>query len=1022
MSTDLSQAKTASDIRQTPTASGGLLLPCATVFLSGFCLMVVELVAGGLVRGYIGSSLYTWTSIIGVILGGITIGNYLGGRLADRYESRRLVMTLFFVSSVTCLLIIPVVHLIGSATSGWIGSDNIWMARIFTVITVSFLIPGTAMGTISPPVAKWALDHGYATGKTVGSVYAWNTFGSIVGTFVTGFYLSAHFGVTTIVVMAGICLGLIGGAFLVGILLGRSPTEAPPRQFVESGPGHRRMAALFLPCLLVFMSGFAVMLVELVASRFTASAIGQSVYTWTSVIGVVLAGICIGNYVGGQMADRFPPKPLVGSLFLVASFFCLSILPGSNFINNASKAWMGSLPWSIRVFLVVFAAFFFAATSLGTISPAVAKWALERGYATGRTVGTIYAWNTVGSIIGTFATGFFLISTFYASRLIVVTSLVLALLAFLFLVISGNWTARFLSMAWIIIVGFVGAFVVMPADRFGETLLTVLPVYPDQGKTIEESRGDLTSAQARRIVLAAMMLGRRNEINVRDGFEELSGSYYDESNYYTIRVDERQASSADQQHTPDDDTEYPERTVRTLSLDALLHGFFDMKDPSYLQYEYEHIYAGIGNRLLKRHQQEGKRLKVLFLGGGSYTFQRYLTQTFSDIDCVVSEIDPRVTAAVRKAIGLNRANGKRFLLISDVELSPPADRPGVERNGPWPVFVDRPPSFRERLEMMAQAFNPADDPYRLYQDWRSRIYLAGGILVDSMDQQPDYVLHLKGDASASNPVVAKAEEQKVPVIGPEDFEKLIAESPYENITTYIGDAREYVTQATEEGTFDIVYADAFNDFSVPAHLTTVEFNRKLAKLLKPDGIFMGNVIDVWQLSRFMGSYYNTLKEIFPHIHVLSTSPGRQSSTRMTFVIVASREPIDLEELGKRAGEEKFVGYLIEGPYLQPILRGGMERLGECEFVSDGERTEYELPHKAFAAGVRLEADGQSVDLLDDEYVVVEESLLRLSRAPEAGTKINVRMFGEDKIILTDDYCPVDNFLSEVISTRINFDN
>jgi hypothetical protein len=202
----------------------------------------------------------------------------------------------------------------------------------------------------------------------------------------------------------------------------------------------------------------------------------------------------------------------------------------------------------------------------------------------------------------------------------------------------------------------------------------------------------------------------------------------------------------------------------------------------------------------------------------------------------------------------------------------------------------------------------------------------------------------------------------------------------------------------------------------------VEFNRKLAKLLKPDGIFMGNVIDVWQLSRFMGSYYNTLKEIFPHIHVLSTSPGRQSSTRMTFVIVASREPLDLEELGKRAGEEKFVGYLIEGPYLQPILRGGMERLGECEFVSDGERTEYQLPEKAFAAGVRLVVEGQVLDLLDDEYVLVDESLLRLSRAPEEGTKIQVRLFGEERIILTDDYCPVDNFLSEVISTRISSGN
>jgi predicted membrane-bound spermidine synthase len=60
-------------------------LPCGVAFVASFCLMVVELVAGRLVARHLGSSLYTWTSVIGVVMAGLAVGNYTGGRLADRY-------------------------------------------------------------------------------------------------------------------------------------------------------------------------------------------------------------------------------------------------------------------------------------------------------------------------------------------------------------------------------------------------------------------------------------------------------------------------------------------------------------------------------------------------------------------------------------------------------------------------------------------------------------------------------------------------------------------------------------------------------------------------------------------------------------------------------------------------------------------------------------------------------------------------------------------------------------------------
>ncbi len=58
--------------------------PDLIVFVSSGCIMILELVAGRIVAPYVGVSLYTWTGIIGVVLAGISLGNYLGGWLADR--------------------------------------------------------------------------------------------------------------------------------------------------------------------------------------------------------------------------------------------------------------------------------------------------------------------------------------------------------------------------------------------------------------------------------------------------------------------------------------------------------------------------------------------------------------------------------------------------------------------------------------------------------------------------------------------------------------------------------------------------------------------------------------------------------------------------------------------------------------------------------------------------------------------------------------------------------------------------
>ncbi|MHC4647592.1 MAG: fused MFS/spermidine synthase, partial [Planctomycetota bacterium] len=180
--------------------------PGATVFLASGCIMVLELVAGRIVARHLGSSLYTWTSVIGVVLAGITVGNYAGGRIADRFPARRALSVLFGISSAACVGIVVLNNLVGEWIWLWRLS---WPAHIFVHMFLVFMLPSTLLGTISPVVAKMALDRGLATGRTVGAIYAWGAAGSIAGTFLAGFYLIAAMGSIAIIWTIGAVLLLM---------------------------------------------------------------------------------------------------------------------------------------------------------------------------------------------------------------------------------------------------------------------------------------------------------------------------------------------------------------------------------------------------------------------------------------------------------------------------------------------------------------------------------------------------------------------------------------------------------------------------------------------------------------------------------------------------------------------------------------------------------------------------------------------------------------------------------------------
>jgi len=193
-----------------------------------------------------------------------------------------------------------------------------------------------------------------------------------------------------------------------------------------------RASKRYLPHFTVFLSAMGIMIVELVASRIISKYFGNSLYTWTGVIGVVLGGISLGNYIGGKLSDRYDPEKLISVLLLISSFLVFLILLLDMLLEHSiSAAGVGTISAAliIRSVLLMVILFFLPATSLGTISPAMAKLALLRSNVIGGTVGSIWAVSSAGSIVGTFLSGYLLIPFFGVRTIIFSVSLAVAFLA-----------------------------------------------------------------------------------------------------------------------------------------------------------------------------------------------------------------------------------------------------------------------------------------------------------------------------------------------------------------------------------------------------------------------------------------------------------------------------------------------------------------------------------------------------------------------------------------------------------------
>jgi spermidine synthase len=479
--------------------------------------------------------------------------------------------------------------------------------------------------------------------------------------------------------------------------------------------------------IVVFIASFCTLVIELVAGRIMAPYVGVSLYTWTSIIGVVLAGISIGAYLGGRIADRYPRSSTLGWLLFLSGLGAFSISPLTNLVGGAQ--FQTSL--MTRILLITTIIFFIPSCLLGMISPVVVKLTLNNLEKTGNIVGKIYAFSTLGSILGTFATGFYLISWMGTRTILLTMGVILILSALIF----GGFFRRkktialfFLFLFLYVLLPFVGlhVFAMTNPEEFSFPLSPIESLKRMVGYAFKFSLGE-------------------------------EAYFFKESDYYTIKL---KKSIKGNNGNP----------LESLVLDHLVHSYTDLKDPLYLEYEYIRMYE----EMVRWQAKKRRSLKALFLGGGGYTFPRFIEAKYPYAEIDVVEIDPEITRVVKKYLGISESSKIR--------------------------------SFNE-------------------------------------------------------------------------------------------DGRWFVMNCKEKGTYDFIFGDAFNDLSIPYHLTTKEFAMQLKSLLKPDGLLLANVIDSFKKGAFMPSYIRTLEEVFGkgNVHLMTLTSDHEKIGISTCVVVASPQKLDMND-------------------------------------------------------------------------------------------------------------------------------
>jgi spermidine synthase len=382
-------------------------------FLSGACGLLYEVAWVRAAGTVIGNTTAAVGTVVAVYMGGLGLGAWLGGRVADRRTGARLLALYAVLEAGVAVTALAVLPLLGAAEPvfrvAWsLAGDLPPLHGALRALLVALVLlpPTTLMGATLPVLSRFLSSSVEAAPREAGRAYAVNALGGVAGTLAAGFWLVPGVGLRATVLLAA-ALNLAVAAASGLLARGRGGETLPQ---AEPGPAARRPALA-----VAALSGFCSLVYEVAWTRSLVLSLGSTVYAFTLILAAFILGLALGSAAAAFFVPRLRrPERSLGGVQAAIGALAVALLPFLGDLPVRIAPLMESLRGRHGALLAAefgLAGLFvlLPAVFMGAVFPLTCR--LAGGSGAGRAVGAVYAWNTLGCIVGSLAASFALVPT-----------------------------------------------------------------------------------------------------------------------------------------------------------------------------------------------------------------------------------------------------------------------------------------------------------------------------------------------------------------------------------------------------------------------------------------------------------------------------------------------------------------------------------------------------------------------------------------------------------------------------------
>jgi spermidine synthase len=402
-----------------------LLVGLFCFFFSGAAGLIYQVVWTRMLTQIFGNTTYAIATVLSAFMAGLAIGSYWFGKIADRGKNDFLLYGLLEAGVGVYGFLVPWLFAGAQKVYGPIFGLNQTYPFLFNLVLffLSFVLlvfPTLLMGATLPVLSRFFVRSFADFGRRIGDLYATNTLGAVIGCAGAGFYLIPTLGMrTTVFVAAGANMIIALVILAVDRLRDRAPLEfveepAVPEENARAERGSSSMLAWVLLTSFA-LSGFASLVYENAWTRSLTLVIGSSIYSFSTMLVTFLVGLALGGFIYARfLGEREARLSTFGVIELWVGLSALATIPLFEKLPLIFVRLLHGFGDTFTVFLYlqVFLSalvMFLPTVLLGMTFPLVARLFTQSLYRVGSGVGSSYAANTVGAVLGAFAGGFILI-------------------------------------------------------------------------------------------------------------------------------------------------------------------------------------------------------------------------------------------------------------------------------------------------------------------------------------------------------------------------------------------------------------------------------------------------------------------------------------------------------------------------------------------------------------------------------------------------------------------------------------